>query len=185
MSAIPPLNQKEFAQQMAENLGTLLVQVAVHETGTLQTVWKRLLDDKSQVALFSEILVLLVAITDRFAFTKYGDPLRNIMMNAVVTFARNNVANQKHFGTTTPEREQHFERLFADRMGKYGSCSSIMGEGANTLVFTGGSLIAETFLKDIPEPQFQNVVFETCKVISTMLLASMKVEPIKTLLAKE
>jgi hypothetical protein len=105
-------------------------------------------------------------------------------MNPVVDTARTCFANQKHFGSTPQERGQYFERLFADRFQKFASCSSIMGEGMNSLVFAGSRHLAETFLKDIPESEFPDAVLETGKVVSKTIIALMTVPTFKALLEK-
>jgi len=176
--------RKPSPRKLAEDLGSLLVQVAVHECGSFQQAWRREIDDETQVALFAEFLVLLVAVADRLAFDKFGDPVRSQIMNPVVDTARACFANQQHFGPTPEERGLYFEQIFADRFRKFGSCSNIMGEGMDSLVFTGARHLAETFLDDLPESELPEAVLETGKVVSSAVIALMTVPSFKALSEK-
>lgn len=176
--------KKPSPSKIADDLGPLLVQVAVHECGNFQQAWRRKIEDERQVALFAEFLVLLVAVADRLAFGKFGDPVRSQIMNPVVDTARKCFANQQHFGATQEDRGLYFEQLFADRFAKYASCSSIMGEGMDSLTFTGARHLAETFLDDLPEPQLPGAVLETGKVVSKAIIALMTVPLFKALSEK-
>lgn len=158
--------RKPSPRKIADDLGPLLVQVAVHECSSFQQAWHREIDDQTQVALFAEFLVLLLTFADRLAFGKFGDPVRSQIMNPVVDTARKSFANQQHFGSTSEERGLYFEKLFADRFAKFASCSSIMGEGMDSLAFTGARHLAETFLDDLPESQLPDAVLATGKVVS-------------------
>lgn len=176
--------RKPSPRKIADDLGPLLVQVAVHECSNFQQAWRRELDDQTQVALFAEFLVLLVAVADRLAFGNFGDPVRSQIMNRVVDTARKSFANQQYFGSTAEERGLYFEKLFADRFAKFVSCSSIMGEGMNSLVFSGARHLAETFLDDLPESQLPDAILETGKVISKAIIALMTVPSFKALSEK-
>jgi hypothetical protein len=147
-------------------------------------VWGREFDDQAQVALFAEFLVLLVAVADRLAFGKFGDPVRSQIMNPVVGTARKCFANQQHYGSTPEERGLYFEQLFADRFAKFASCSIIMGEGTDSLAFTGARHLSETFLDDLPESHLSDAVLETGKVVSKAITALMTVPSFKTLSEK-
>ena len=176
--------RKPSPRKIADDLSPLLVQVAVHECGNFQQAWRCEIDDKKQVALFAEFLILLVAVADRLAFGKFSDPVRSQIMNPVVDTARKCFANQQHFGSTPEERGLYFEKLFADRYAKYASCSSIMGEGMDSLAFTGARHLAETFLDDLPESQLPEAALETGKVISKAIIALMTVPSFKALSEK-
>lgn len=176
--------RKPSPRKIADELGPLLVQVAVRECGSLQEAWQREIDDRAQVSLFAEFLVLLVAVGDRLAFDKFGDPIRSQIMNPVVDRARTCFANQEHFGSTPDERGAYFEKLFADRFARFASCSSIMGEGMDSLVFTGARHLAETFLDDLPASQLPDVVLETGKVVSKAIFALMTVPSFEALCKK-
>ena len=69
--------RKPSPRKIADDLAPLLVQVAVHECGNFQQAWRRGIDGQKQVALFAEFLVLLLAVADRLAFGKFGDPVRS------------------------------------------------------------------------------------------------------------
>jgi len=176
--------RKPSPGNIADDLGPLLVQVAVHESANFQQAWGRKIEDQRQVALFAEFLVLLVTVADRLAFGKFGDPVRSQIMNPVVDTARKCFANQQHFGSTPEERGSFFEQLFADRFSKYASCSSIMGEGMDSLTFTGARHLAEMFLDDLPESQLPGAVLETGKVVSKAIIALMTVPSFKALSEK-
>lgn len=176
--------RKPSPSKIAEDLGPLLVQVAAHECGNVQQAWGREIDDKTQVALFAEFLILLVAVADRLAFDRFGDPERSQIMNPVVDTAKMCFANQKHFGHTPEERGSYFEQLFAERFGTFASCSSIMGEGMDSLTFTGARHLAETFLDDLPESELPQAVLETGKVVSSAIIALMTVPSFKALSQK-
>jgi hypothetical protein len=176
--------RKPSPRKIADDLGPLLVKVAVHECGSFQQAWRREIDDHKQVSLFAEILVLLVAVADRLAFDKFGDPVRSQIMNPIVDTARTCFANQQHFGSSPEERGLHFEQLFADRFAKFASCSSIMGEGMDSLVFTGARHLAETFLDDLAESQMPDALLETGKVVSNAIIALMTVPSFKALSEK-
>lgn len=75
----------------------------------------------------------------------------------------------------------YFEELFADRFAKFASCSSIMGEGMDSLSFTGARHLAETFLDDLPESQLPEAVLETGKVVSNAMWALATVPSFKAL----
>ena len=172
---------KPSPSKIAEDLGPLLVQVAVHECGTFQQVWKRELDDKTQVALFAEFTIILVAVADRLAFDRFGDPTRSQVMNHLVDTVRNCFANQSHFGDTRHERVTYFEHVFADRFRAFSTCSSIMGEGQDSLMFTGARHFAETFLEGIPKSQLLDAVLETGKALSTSVIALLATPTFKAL----
>lgn len=176
--------RKPSPGRIADDIGPLLVQVAAHECGNFQQAWRREIDDQTQVALFAEFLVLLVAVTDRLAFSKFGDPIRSQIMNPVVDTARKCFANQQHFGSTPEERGFYFEQLFADRFAKFASCSSIMGEGMDSLAFTGARHLVETFLDDLPDSQLPGAVLETGKVVSQSIIALKTVPSFKALSEK-
>lgn len=74
MSPFSFFRKKPSPTKLAEDLGPLLVRVAVNECGSFQQAWNREIDDQTQVALFAEFLILLVAAADRLAFDKFGDP---------------------------------------------------------------------------------------------------------------
>jgi hypothetical protein len=171
MNPFSLFRRKPSPSKIAEGLGPLLVQVAIHECDTFQQVWKRQLDEASQLRLFEELSIILVAVADRFAFQKFGDPTRDQFMNHVVDSVRNCFANQSHFGDTRQEKVIYFERLFAERLQKFATCSSIMGEGQNSLIFAGARHLAETFLVDIPESQLPEAVLETGKALSNLVIA--------------
>jgi site-specific recombinase XerD len=65
--------------------------------------------------------------------------------------------------------------LFAGRLHQLASCSSIMGKGMNSLVFTGPRHLVETFLDDLPESEMPDAVVETGKVVGKAILALMTV----------
>lgn len=182
MNSFSFFRRESLSGKLAKDLGPLLVRVAVHECGTLQQVWKRGIDDETQVALFAEFIIVLIAVADRLAFQKFGDPIRSQVMNPVVDTARDCFANQQYFGSTPRERERRFEELLAERFQKFASCSSIMGEGMNSLVFTCSRHLAETFLDDIPESELPNAVVETDKAVSSAIVALMTVPTFKALL---
>ena len=142
--------RKPSPRKIADDLGPLLVQVAAHECGNFQQAWHREIDDQTQVALFAEFLVLLVAVADRLAFGRFGDPVRSQIMNPVVDTARKCFAKQQHYGSTLEERGLYFEQLFADRFAIFASCSSIMGEGMDSLAFTGGVILPKRSLTICP-----------------------------------
>lgn len=129
-------------------------------------------------------MILLVAVGDRLAFDKFGDPVRPQIVDPVVDTARACFANQRHVGLTAEERGSYFEHLLADRFRKFASCSSIMGEGMDSLVFTGARHLAETFLADLPESRLPEAVLETGKVVRTAIIALMTVASFKALSEK-
>ena len=104
---------------------------------------------------------------------------RSQIINPVVDTARKCFANQQHFGSTLEERGLYFEKLFADRFAKFASCSSIMGEGMDSLIFTGSRHLVETFLDDLPDSQLPAAVLETGKVVSEAIIALMTVPSYK------
>ncbi len=175
---------KPSPTKIAEDLGPLLVQVAVSECNTFQQIWKHQLDDKAQVALFAELAIILVAVADRLAFAKFGDPIRSNVMNAVVNTVRDSFTNQSHFGDTRQERVAYFEGLFAKRFQSFSTCSSIMGERQDQLIFTGARHVAERFLQDIPESQLPETVLETAKALSTSVVALFATPVFKVLCEK-
>jgi hypothetical protein len=168
--------RKTSPSKIAEDLGPLLVQVALHECGTFQQVWKRDLDEKTQVALF--------AMADRFAFDKFGDPTRSKVMNQVVDTIRDCFANQCHFGDTRQERVIYFDRFFIDRFQKYATCSGIMSEEQGSLIFSGAQHLVETFLEDIPESQLPDAFLQTGKTLSLSVIALLATPTFKALAAK-
>ena len=184
MSLFSLFHRKPSPSKIAEDLGPLLVQVALHECGTFQQVWKRDLDDTTQVALFAELTFILVAMADRFAFDKFGDPTRSKLMNQVVDTIRDCFANQSHFGDTRQERVIYFDRFFIDRFQKYAICSGIMGEGKGSLISSGVRHLAETFLEDIPESQLPDVVLQTGKALNLSVIALLATPTFKALSAK-
>lgn len=161
--------KKPDATRTSKDLGALFVQVAAHECRTFETAWNRELDDETQVSLFAEFGILLLAIADRFAYSTHGDPIRSQLMNPIVDTFGECFANQKHFGTTRDSRRAYFERLLAERFQKFAGCSSICGEGQDSLVFTGARHLTETFLSDIPPSEHPNLTFETGKVVGNCL----------------
>ena len=168
--------------EIAERLGTLIVQVAANEAVTLQDVWKRQLDDKTQVALFLDNSILLIAITDRLAAAKFDPATRNQIMNAVVNTVRNCFANQReHFGKTEQEKRAYFEQIFADKLQEFAKCSSIMGRGEDSVVFFGAKHLVETFLGDVAESEVPDVLFKTGKAVSNCVVALMGTPPFKDL----
>jgi len=174
-----PRHKKEAeSDDLLKDLGPLLVQVSAHECNTFQGLWKRHLDDKTQVALFAEIAIILIAFVDRLVFDKFGDPKRSQMMNPLVDTIRESFSNQSHFGQTREERGLYFERLFADRMQKFASCSSI-GEGQSSLVFTGGCHLAEIFVDNTAKIDFPVIVLETSKSLGKTILALMMIPEFK------
>jgi hypothetical protein len=184
MNPISFFRRKPSPSKIAEDLGPLLVQVGLHECGTFQQVWKRRLDDASQVALFAELTIILVAVADRLAFEKFGDPTRSQLMNRLVDTVRNCFADQSLFGETQQERVVYFERLFAERFQTFATCSSIMGEGRDSLIFTGARHLAETFLEDIPGSHLPEAVLETGKALSESVIALFTTPTFKTLCEK-
>ena len=174
-------SRKRSPSEIAERLSTLIVQVAAHEAVTLQDVWKRQLDDKTQVALFLDNSILLIAITDRLTVEKFPAG-RNEIMNTVVNTVRNSFANQRqHFGKTEQERGAYFEQVFADRFQKFAKCSSIMGRGEDSVVFFGARHLVETFLGDVAEPEVPDVLLKTGKAVSCCVVALMTTPPFKDL----
>ncbi|KAB2960479.1 MAG: hypothetical protein F9K13_05310 [Candidatus Methylomirabilis oxygeniifera] len=171
MSLFSLFHRKPSPSKIAEDLGPLFVQVAVHECGSFQQIWKRQLDDETQVMLFAEFAIILVAVADRLVFDKFGDPTRSKVINRVVETVRDCFVNQSHFGDTRQERIVYFERFFADRFQSFATCSSIMGEGQDSLISTGTRYLAETFLEDIPESQLPEAVLETDKTLSKSVVA--------------
>lgn len=171
-------------EKIANELGPFLVQVAVHECETFQNVWQRNLDDHSQVALFAEVVIILVAVADRLAFDKLGDPVRTQIMNLVVDTIRDSFANQSYFGETTQDRISFFEQLFSNRIQMYSSCSSIMGEGQDSVIFIGARHLVEVFLDDIQEAELPVAVLETGKALSKSVISLLTTPPFKPLSEK-
>ncbi|MDP7671510.1 MAG: hypothetical protein QGF21_06155 [Vicinamibacterales bacterium] len=176
--------KKPSPSELAEDLGPLLVQVAVHECKSFQQAWDRELDNKTQVALFAKFMILLVAVADRLAFDKFGDPVRSEILNPVVDTARTCFARQKSFGPTPEKRGLYFDRLFDRRFQMFASCSTIMGEGLDSVVFTGAQHLAETFLDDLPDSELPDAVVETGKVVTKAVVALMTVPSFKALSEK-
>ena len=175
-------SRKRSPSKIAERLGTLIVQVAANEAGELQNIWKRQLDDKTQVALFLDNSILLIAITDRLAVGKFDPADRNQIMNAVVNTVRSCFANQRqHFGKTKQEREAYFEQVFADRFQKFSKCSSILGRGEDSVVFFGARHLVETFLGDVAESEVPDVLYKTGEAVSRCVVALMTTPPFKDL----
>ena len=168
--------------EITESLGALIVQVAANEAVMLHDVWKRQLDDKTQVALFLDYSILLIAITDRLAAEKFDYAARNQIMNSVVNTVRSCFANQRqHFGKTEQEREAYFEQVLADRFQKFAKCSSIMGRGEDSVVFFGTRHLVETFLGDVAESELPDVLYKTGKAVSHCVFALMITPPFKDL----
>ena len=167
-------SRKKSPGEIAESLGALIVQVAANEAVMLQDVWKRQLNDKTQVALFLDHSILLIAITDRLAAEKFDHADRNQIMNAVVNTVKSCFANQpQHFGKTEQERGAYFEQVFADRLQKFAKCSSIMGRGEDSVVFFGTRHLVKTFLGDVAESELPDVLYNTGEAVSRCVLALM------------
>ena len=175
-------SRKRSRSYIAERLGPLIVQVAANEAVTLQDVWKRQLDDKTQVALFLDNSILLIAITDRLAAAKFDHAGRNQIINAVVNTVRSCFANQgQHFGKTEQEKEAYFEQVFADRFQNFAKCSSIMGQGEDSVVFFGARHLVATFLGDVAESEVPDVLHKTGKAVSLCVVSLMATPPFKDL----
>ena len=165
-------SRKRSPDEIAERLGALIVQVAANEAVVLQDSWKRQLDDKTQVALFLDYSILLIAITDRLAAEKFDYSTRNQVMNAVVNAVKSCFANQRqHFGKTEQERGAYFEQFFADRLQKFAKCSSIMGRGEDSVVLFGTRHLVETFLGDVDESELPDMLYKTGKAVSHCVVA--------------
>lgn len=166
-------SRKRSPSEIAERLGVLIVQVAANEAVRLQDIWKRQLDDKTQVALFLDNSILLIAITDRWtAAGKFDPAARNQIMNSIVNTVRGSFANQRqHFGKSEQERNAYFEQVFADRFQKFAKCSSIMGRGEDSVVFFGARHLVETFLGDVAESEVPDVLVKTGKAVSLCVTA--------------
>lgn len=174
--------KKPSPRKLAEDLDLLLLQVALDKCKSFEQAWQRNIDGETLIAIFAELAVLLIAVADRLAFGKFGDPVRSQIMNPVIDMTRKCFANQKHFGRTAKERALRFERLFGDRFQKFASCSSIMDEGMDSLVFVGARHLAETFLDDLPDSELPEAIAKTGKVVSAAITALMTVPLFETLL---
>lgn len=177
----PWSKKKSEPEPSSSDLGSLLVQVAAHECQTLQSLWKRTLDDEAEVWLFAELGILLLAIADRLAYSTHGEPVRSRIMNPAVDTFRDCFANQKHFGVTEHDRATHFEHLLAERFQKFAACSSIGGDSQDSLLFTGARHLTETFLADVPATEQPEWTFETGKVLGTCLASLLQVPSFQAL----
>ena len=148
MGILSPIKDSSKIEELSHRLSNLLIQVAADECDYLQGIWERKLDDVTQVLLFAEYAIFLVAGTDRLAFNHFEDPQRSRLMNLVVDDIRDAFSEQEYFGETVNERKVYFNRLFIERFNLYGTCSSIMGEGKDQLVFTSAHQIAENQLEN-------------------------------------
>jgi hypothetical protein len=182
MGLLPFFKKDDSQKEKANNVGTLLVQVGLHECKTFQQAWSREFDEKTEVALFAEIAIVLISALDRLAFKNLKEPERSKIMNQIVNKVRDSFTVQSYFGDTRQERLTYFENLFANRIPMFASCSSIMGEERDSLLFTGSIHLTEMFLDDFPEPQRADAVLETGKSLPTTFLALLTIKDIKSLL---
>jgi hypothetical protein len=143
--------KKPSPSRLAKDLGPQLVKVAVRDYITFQQAWKRQLDYVTQVTLLAEFTIILVAVTDRIVVDEFSDRNRSKVMDPVVDTVRDFFANQSQFGETRQERVIYFERLFADRLQKFATCSSFLRGEEDSLMSTVTRHLEETFLKNIPE----------------------------------
>ncbi len=100
---------------MSQEMGALLVQVAAHECGGLQSLWGRALNDVSQVALFLDIVIGLLHIVERFSCLR-GRSARNEFMGPVYDTVRKCFVNQAHFGATIEQRANYFASMVSQRV---------------------------------------------------------------------
>jgi hypothetical protein len=73
---------------LAKDLSELLAQVSVHELLQLSELWRQPLDDEARVLFFLEYSFFLIAVADRLAHKKFGDPLRREILNSTVNRIR-------------------------------------------------------------------------------------------------
>lgn len=185
MSVFSFLRKKLYSNKLGKEIGYLLVGVAAEECGHIQKAWSRGLDDKEQVALFAELLSLLICITDRLAFKKFSDSAREEFMDSVIRTGSSSFARQKHFGDTTEERAGFFEHLFSGRYEEYARCSGIMNKGGNSLVVAGSIHLVEALLSDLPESERAVLALKTQVVVSTAVTALVTVDSFRSLLRKD
>lgn len=171
MSLFSGLRRRPATKGFAESVGSMVVQFSAHECSTLQNAWQRTLDDKTGVALFAELAIIYIAVVDRLAFDRWGDPDRSRITNSIVDTVRSFFANQQHFGDSREERGRYFEQLLARRFPKFAECSTIMGREENQLVLTGAIHLVEAFLNDLPEEERSQAVFETGKALTKSVTA--------------
>ena len=163
-------------------MASLLTLVSVEETKNLMKAWKVNFDDRTQVLLFLEYIMILVAMTDRLALKKFGDPARSQYMNAMLNRIRGSFLAQTSVGKTKEERIQFFESLLSDRITSYAKCLSIMGDELS-LVFIGSIHLVETFHKGKDKAELDAKLEETWKVLGKTVVALMAVPDVKRLMA--
>lgn len=176
-----PLKDNGLPDSLPKDLGALVIQVAMHELGNFSKIWNRNISGQTQADLFLEYAVYLLVFIDRLAFTKFGDPLREKIINLVVNEVCDAFARQEYFGDDDKERKLYFENIFAQRLGQYANCDSIMGESKNSLLLTGALGLVNKFLDDLPETQRLNLMVETGKMIGVSMTALLTTDPFKYL----
>lgn len=169
-------------------LAPLIVQVSAHQAGVLMETWKRQLDDRTQVALFEEYVVVLVAVTDRIVYHHCGDPSRRAIMDHLISTIGTRFLSQVG---ATPQTQAYLALTFQERMfsngesfAKYAACTSIMGDPIETSIpFVAARHFVETFA--VPDPaESVTALASTFKVVAGSLTALFATEPYRSLLKR-
>lgn len=161
-------------------LGALLVQVAVHESQQLQSLWGRTLSERDQVALFAEYAILLLNVADRLASQSLDDRRRVSMMRAALEVIEDAFSKQGAIEATRDEARQYFQMIFVERSEQYAAHTSIMG-GRESLVTVAALSIAKQ-LAEVGEQELPATFLETGKSISTCVGALLQTDAFQGLL---
>lgn len=180
MGLLSFLTGKPNPDKIAENLSTIIIQVAVYESEQIAQVWKVSPDDRTLVYLFIEYSTMLVSIADRLAHKKWGDPFRSQVMNLVIDHIKEAFCQQSHYGNNVQERGLFFERIFQDRFQYLAKCESIMGDG-NQIVWTTACYLVDSFLELDSEALKANFALETAKAINKSVTAIIMTKPFKAI----
>ncbi len=166
--------KKLTPEKFAEQLGKLMVDIAIHDWTTLQKTWRREFDDRTEAALRAEFAAFMLAVADRLTRQIHDHPVHARIMQSAISATRARFTDQR---ANPYEREQHFDRLYSARARKYASCSSIIGEEPSSIVSSAASHFVETFLPDVPRSQLPAVLDATVKTLAEDAASLMHVPP--------
>lgn len=166
-------NKEEFnPHKVGQNLGVLLVHSSIHEPVNFQPFIERTLNEKEKIDFFVELIIVFIAIADRFAHDNFNEQDRSIIMNEAINKIVYGFKAQEHFGDTEEERASYFETTLSERMKMFESCSSIMGDDKNTLTNKASLHLVNKFSN---QPN-SNIVLETSKLL-TLIVVKLISEP--------
>ncbi len=172
---------RKNATHKSKGLNAIIIQISVQECGNLSKLWGIQLSNNTEIMLLSEYCAILTAVTDKVILKKYGEPIRLMVMNAVVKELKKAFCQLK-IGFTMEQRTIFFDNFFQKRLEKYAACDSIMGDNDNHIITKASILLVDKFLPRNLTRSKEAIIAETQECIEKSIILMFKTKVYQTII---